>query len=56
MADAEVKQPTKRTRKTTKGAAPKAASAVSKPQNPTTETVGNTQVTKLPNGLVIVSR
>lgn len=52
MADAEIKQATKRTRKTTKGATQKVASSVSNPKEP----VGNSNVTKLPNGLVIVSR
>jgi hypothetical protein len=56
MAETEVKQQTRR-KKRTQGAAKKVASSASEaPKTQTKETKTNGTVTKLDNGLVIVSR
>lgn len=55
MPEAEVKKTTRR-KKQTQGATTKAAPSASKAQTKTKETVSQHKVTKLENGLVIVSR
>lgn len=56
MAEAEVKKRTRRTKKTPQEAAPEAASPASGAPKTPTQTNPDVQVTKLPNGLVVVSR